>query len=130
MLYLAVKLNVFLGFIRRIEPTGSIIQALVAFKQMHPHYRAKEIDISVLKAVQFLEAHQWPNGSWYGFWGICFIYGTFFALGGLTAAGKTHENSEAVQKGVNFLLSTQNKEGGWGESLNSCPPMVNYYLIP
>lgn len=66
------------------------------------------------------------NGFRYGYWGICFLYATCFVLGGLAAAGKTYENSEAVRKGVNFFLSTQNEEGGWGESLESCPSMVSF----
>lgn len=61
----------------------------------------------------------------YGYWGICFLYGTMFVIGGLTAAGKTFENSEAIGKAVNFYLSTQNEEGGWGECLESCPSMVS-----
>ncbi|KAL8480058.1 hypothetical protein ACS0TY_026840 [Phlomoides rotata] len=106
-----------------IEPTGSIIQALVSFRTLHPQHREKDIEISIVKALSFIEDRQWPDGSWYGNWGICFVYGTFFALRGLVAAGKTYENSKAVRKGVNFLLSTQNEEGGWGESLESCPTM-------
>ncbi|KAM0012177.1 putative dammarenediol II synthase [Helianthus debilis subsp. tardiflorus] len=61
---------------------------------------------------------------WYGYWGVCFIYGTFFALRGLSSTGNTYENSIAVRKGVKFLLSTQNEEGGWGESHISCPTEV------
>ncbi|CAA3028533.1 dammarenediol II synthase-like [Olea europaea subsp. europaea] len=99
------------------------IAALLTFKRLYPGHREKEIEISVAKAISFLERRQWPDGSWYGYWGICFLYGTFFVLGGLSAAGKTCENSEAVHKGVNFLLSTQNGEGGWGECLESCPSM-------
>ncbi|KAI8561238.1 hypothetical protein RHMOL_Rhmol04G0322900 [Rhododendron molle] len=57
----------------------------------------------------------------YGYWGVCFVYGTFFVLRGLASVGKTYSNSKAVRQGVRFLLSTQNKEGGWGESLKSCP---------
>ncbi|XP_051128400.1 dammarenediol II synthase-like isoform X3 [Andrographis paniculata] len=106
-----------------IECTASIVQALLAFKRLHPGHREKEIEVSVAKALKFLEEKQCPNGSWYGYWGICFIYATFFVLGGLAATGKTYENSEAVRKGVNFILSTQNEEGGWGESLESCPSM-------
>ncbi|KAL8479843.1 hypothetical protein ACS0TY_026695 [Phlomoides rotata] len=106
-----------------VECTATIMEALVAFKRLHPGYREKEIEISLEKALHFLEQRQWPDGSWYGYWGICFLYGTSFALGGLVAAGKTYENSEAVRKGVNFLLSIQNEEGGWGESLESCPSM-------
>ncbi|XP_051128401.1 dammarenediol II synthase-like isoform X4 [Andrographis paniculata] len=106
-----------------VECTASIVQALLAFKRLHPGHRGKEIEVSVAKALKFLEEKQWPDGSWYGYWGICFIYATFFVLGGLAAAGKTYENSQAVRKGVNFILSTQNEEGGWGESLESCPSM-------
>lgn len=61
----------------------------------------------------------------YGYWGVCFIYGTFFALRALSSAGKTYDNNEAVRKGLKFLLSIQNEEGGWGESLLSCPTEVS-----
>ncbi|XP_051128402.1 dammarenediol II synthase-like isoform X5 [Andrographis paniculata] len=106
-----------------VEPTASIVEALLAFKRLHPGHGEEEIEVSVAKALNFLEEKQWPDGSWYGFWGICFIYGTYFVLRGLAGAGQTYENSEAVHKGVKFLLSIQNKEGGWGESLESCPSM-------
>nr|AFJ19235.1 mixed amyrin synthase [Catharanthus roseus] len=106
-----------------VENTASIVQALVLFKRLHPGHREKEIEVSVSKAVRFLEGRQWPDGSWYGYWGICFLYGTMFVLGGLTAAGKTYKNSEAIRKAVKFYLSTQNEEGGWGECLESCPSM-------
>ncbi|KAI3824576.1 hypothetical protein L1987_06039 [Smallanthus sonchifolius] len=71
-----------------VECTTSVMQALIAFKQLHPGHRAKEIEHSVTKAVCYLENTQWNDGSWYGYWGICFIYGTFFSLGGLESAGK------------------------------------------
>ncbi|KAL1834017.1 dammarenediol II synthase-like [Daucus carota subsp. sativus] len=104
-----------------VECTASVIQALVAFKYLHKGYKEKEIDVSVAKAVQYLEAKQYPDGSWYGYWGICFLYGTFFALSALASVGKTYNNSEAVRIAVKFFLSKQNEEGGWGESLESCP---------
>ena len=52
-----------------------------------------------------------------------------FVLAGLVVAGKTYSNSEAVRKAVQFYLSTQNEEGGWGESLESCPSMVIIYFF-
>ncbi|XP_076949716.1 dammarenediol II synthase-like [Bidens hawaiensis] len=107
-----------------VECTTSVMQALIAFKRLHPGYRENEIDNSVTKAVCYLENTQWKDGSWYGYWGICFIYGAFFSLGGLESAGKTYNNCEAVRKGVKFLLSTRNEEGGWGESYKSCPSEV------
>ncbi|CAL5346326.1 unnamed protein product [Camellia sinensis] len=112
---------------RHVECTVSVIQALVSF--LHLGYREKEIKISVAKAISFLEQKQWPDGSWCGYWGICFIYGTFFALRGLALAGKTYNNSQAVHRGVKFLLSVQNEEGGWGESFESCPSMSRWSKI-
>ena len=60
----------------------------------------------------------------YGFWGVCFTYASWFALGGLAAAGKSYSNSAAVRKGVDFLLQRQRSDGGWGESYHSCPDKV------
>ncbi|KAL9683135.1 hypothetical protein QQ045_014951 [Rhodiola kirilowii] len=62
----------------------------------------------------------------YGSWAICFTYGTWYALRGLASAGKTCSNSAAVRKGVEFLLSSQLENGGWGESQRSCPDKVVY----
>ncbi|XP_062154203.1 beta-amyrin synthase-like isoform X2 [Alnus glutinosa] len=103
-----------------VECTSSTIQALVLFKKLYPGHRKKEIEIFITKAAGYLEDTQEPNGSWYGIWGICFIYATWFALVGLEAAGKTYQNCLAMRKGVEFLLKTQNDDGGWGESYLSC----------
>jgi hypothetical protein len=64
----------------------------------------------------------------YGNWGICFIYGTWFGLGGLAAAGKTYNNCPAMRRAVDFLLRAQKVNGGWGESYLSCPNKVNVFF--
>ncbi|XP_058743526.1 beta-amyrin synthase-like [Vicia villosa] len=103
-----------------VECTGSIIQALVLFKKMYPQFKASEIDDCIANAVQFIEDSQTTNGSWFGKWGICFIYSTWHALNGLEAAGKTYTNCPAISRASKFLLQTQRKDGGWGESFLSC----------
>ncbi|RKL69240.1 squalene--hopene cyclase [Salipaludibacillus neizhouensis] len=65
--------------------------------------------------IQWLVKNQEENGSWYGRWGISYIYGTWAAITGLTAVG-IRKNHRSINKGVNWLQSIQNKDGGWGES--------------
>ncbi|PYZ97652.1 squalene--hopene cyclase [Alteribacter lacisalsi] len=73
---------------------------------------------AVDRAVNWLEKNQEQNGSWYGRWGICYIYGTWAALTGLSAAGYEKEN-KTVKRGVEWFNSIQNEDGGWGESCKS-----------
>lgn len=70
------------------------------------------------KAVGWLLRNQEENGSWYGRWGICYIYGTWSAVTGMIAVGVPKEHP-AIQKAVQWLLRIQNHDGGWGESCNS-----------
>ncbi|KAB2631898.1 beta-amyrin synthase-like [Pyrus ussuriensis x Pyrus communis] len=104
-----------------VECTSSAIQALVLFKKLYPGHRKEEIDQFITAAALYLENVQMADGSWYGNWGVCFTYGTWFALGGLTAAGKTFNNCAAIRKAISFLLAIQKENGGWGESYLSCP---------
>jgi squalene-hopene/tetraprenyl-beta-curcumene cyclase len=66
------------------------------------------------KAIAYLERDQLKDGSWYGRWGMNYIYGTWSVLCALNAAG-IDPSSAAVRKAVNWLLSIQNSDGGWGE---------------
>uniref|UniRef100_A0A0A9HTC2 Squalene cyclase C-terminal domain-containing protein n=1 Tax=Arundo donax TaxID=35708 RepID=A0A0A9HTC2_ARUDO len=67
-------------------------------------------------ASRFIEKKQRKEGSWVGSWGICFTYGTLFAVKGLVAAGRTYENSSSIRNACTFLLSKQLGTGGWGET--------------
>ncbi|KAL6839606.1 hypothetical protein ACP4OV_030545 [Aristida adscensionis] len=99
-----------------VEPTSSVLQALVLFSELYPWYRNEEIRKCTKTASKFIEKEQRKDGSWYGSWGLCFTYGTFFAVKGLVAAGRTYENSPCIKKACSFLLSKQLPTGGWGET--------------
>ncbi|CAM0948883.1 unnamed protein product [Alopecurus aequalis] len=99
-----------------VECTSSVLQALIMFKEFYPGYREEEIGKCIKKASKFIEDKQRKDGSWFGIWGICFTYGTFFAVHGLIATGRTYENSSSIRKACNFLLSKQLSTGGWGET--------------
>lgn len=78
----------------------------------------KQTASAIRKAVKWLFHSQEKNGSWYGRWGICYIYGTWAALTGLRATSVV-SNHPAIQKAAKWLMSIQNEDGGWGESCTS-----------
>ncbi|KAJ0030221.1 hypothetical protein Pint_13911 [Pistacia integerrima] len=99
-----------------VECTSAAIQGLKSFMKKYPGHRTKEIQISIAKAVKFIESIQLVDGSWYGSWGVCFSYGTWFGIKGLVSSGKTYESSHCIRKACEFLLLKQLPSGGWGES--------------
>jgi squalene-hopene/tetraprenyl-beta-curcumene cyclase len=68
----------------------------------------------VAAAIEYLRKTQHSEGSWYGRWGMNYIYGTWSALCALNAAGVSHQDP-MIRKAVDWLVSVQNKDGGWGE---------------
>nr|CAB3456063.1 unnamed protein product [Digitaria exilis] len=99
-----------------VECTSSVLQALIMFKEQDPGYRKEEIGNCIKSASSFIEKEQRKDGSWFGSWSVCFTYGSFFAVKGLAAAGRTYENSSSIRKACSFLLSKQLPTGGWGET--------------
>jgi squalene-hopene/tetraprenyl-beta-curcumene cyclase len=68
----------------------------------------------VAAAVAYLRRTQHPEGSWYGRWGMNFIYGTWSVLCALNAVGVSHQDP-MIRKAADWLVSVQNEDGGWGE---------------
>jgi squalene-hopene/tetraprenyl-beta-curcumene cyclase len=66
------------------------------------------------RALDYLRRTQTGEGSWYGRWGMNYIYGTWSVLCALNAAGLEHAAPE-FRKGVAWLTRIQNSDGGWGE---------------
>ncbi|MFO1247447.1 MAG: squalene--hopene cyclase [Alphaproteobacteria bacterium] len=72
-----------------------------------------------LKAgVDYLIRKQCADGSWWGRWGVNYIYGTWSALAGLNGAG-LEPSHPTMQKGADWLIAIQNPDGGWGENCDS-----------
>ena len=72
----------------------------------------------IARGLTFLKAIQESNGSWYGRWGVNYVYGTWSVLAAIGAIGEENEKPY-VQKAVRWLEAAQNEDGGWGESCNS-----------
>ena len=107
-----------------IECTASCLEALGEYRLHHPDVMEEEIDIALQQAKLWLLKKQIPDGSWPGFWGVNFIYGTMFGIRGLLAAGET--KSPAIRKACRWLVSKQRSDGGWGEHFQGC--LTNQYV--
>ncbi|ACI93782.1 squalene-hopene cyclase [Afipia carboxidovorans OM5] len=70
------------------------------------------------RGVEYLRKTQLPDGSWFGRWGINYVYGTWSVLCALNAVGVPHDDP-MIAKAADWLESIQNEDGGWGEDGNS-----------
>lgn len=66
------------------------------------------------RSLDYILRDQERDGSWYGRWGLNYIYGTWTALCALNAAGLPLTDSR-MQRAAQWLISIQNADGGWGE---------------
>ncbi len=91
--------------------TGRVMEGLVAqgVPATHP---------AIVRGAEYLRRTQEADGSWYGRWGVDYIYGTFLALRGLRAAGENNREAHVLRAGE-WLRAIQNADGGWGESCES-----------
>jgi len=69
-------------------------------------------------ALAWLEREQMADGSWYGRWGVNYVYGTWSVLCALNAADLGPE-SPMVARAADWLIAIQNEDGGWGEDCDS-----------
>jgi len=102
-----------------VECSSASITALKAFSEAIPEHRSAEVLNAIQAGRLFIKSIQRPDGSWYGSWGVCFTYGTWFGIEGLVAAGESTD-SDPIVRATEFLLSKQNPNGGWGESYLAC----------
>jgi squalene-hopene/tetraprenyl-beta-curcumene cyclase len=94
-----------------VDITGRILEMLATYGYDKNHKAVK-------KAIAFLRREQESDGSWFGRWGVNYIYGTTLVLRGLEAMGVDH-HEPYVQQGAEWLRMVQNPDGGWGETCES-----------
>ncbi len=75
-------------------------------------------DPAVRKAVDFILREQEPDGSWFGRWGVNYIYGTGLVLPGLRAVG-FEMSDPRIRRAADWIVSKQSPDGGWGECCGS-----------
>lgn len=88
--------------------TGRVLEALgeLGLRLGHP---------AVDRCVAYLRRTQEADGSWFGRWGVNYVYGTWQAMTGLVRVGVPADDP-AVVAGANWLLAHQQPCGAWGES--------------
>ncbi|MEH6943164.1 squalene--hopene cyclase [Bacillus sp. JJ722] len=98
------------------DSTGDLTGRVLEFLGNYANLKQKNSNVQ--KAVDWLLKTQRLDGSWYGKWGVCYIYGTWAAITGLRGVGM-EKNHPALMKAAKWLESIQREDGGWGESCSS-----------
>lgn len=100
-----------------VECTASALKGLGEFRKAFPNSPLRpRIDTAIMRAFEFMESEQRDDGSWYGSWGICFLYTAFFAVDAFTSMGLDLTTSPSLRRACLFILRKQREDGSWGES--------------
>lgn len=94
-----------------VDVTAHIVEAFgkLGLGRGHP---------AMVRALDYLRREQEPDGSWFGRWGVNYIYGTGAVLPALAAIGEPM-GQPYIERACEWLLSRQQPSGGWGESCAS-----------
>jgi squalene-hopene/tetraprenyl-beta-curcumene cyclase len=96
--------------------TGRVLEMLGMFEHLIGERRYS--DGALRSALNFLVSRRESDGSWWGRWGVNYIYGTYLVLVGLRTINSEPMSSE-VEEAVAWLRRVQNSDGGWGETCES-----------
>ena len=88
------------------------------------NWKILPIKATIAASIAYLKSTQEKDGSWFGRWGVNYIYGTWSALAALNAVGLGMEDG-SVRRAADWLIAIQNADGGWGEDCASYK--LDYY---
>ncbi|HEY1717116.1 MAG TPA: squalene--hopene cyclase [Verrucomicrobiae bacterium] len=91
--------------------TARILELLGCENWSREHHQIRD-------ALDYIKSQQETDGSWYGRWGVNYIYGTWQVLRGMRAMN-LDMNEDWLQRGRAWLESVQHEDGGWGERCNT-----------
>ncbi len=111
------------------ECSSACIQTLIEIQHFYPDYKPEQINSSIIRGLEYIIHQQRSDGSWYGGWGVCFTYATWFGIEALKkaqVAGYYDQTilSQSITGACDFLVSKQKQDGGWGETYQSCAKMI------
>ena len=91
------------------DVTGRVLEVMgcCGYDRSHPAAR---------RGLAFLKELQEKDGSWWGRWGVNYIYGTWSGLRGLISIGEDPK-SPCIRAAMHWLKDHQNPDGGWGETV-------------
>jgi squalene/oxidosqualene cyclase-like protein len=101
-----------------VECTSSCIAALARVLELRPHLALPGMREAIARGAEHIRRSQNTDGSWPGAWAVRLIYGTWFGVRGLLAAGAT-PTDPAIRKACRWLKAQQRPDGGWGEQASS-----------
>ncbi len=99
-----------------LDPATSDITARTL--EMFSYFEVTKSDPRVKRALKFLHQEQEADGSWFGRWGVNYLYGTWQTLRGLGRIGEDVRGA-SIRKAAAWLKGVQNEDGGWGETCRS-----------
>ncbi|MGH9572990.1 MAG: squalene--hopene cyclase [Candidatus Acidiferrales bacterium] len=98
-----------------LDPSTADVTARVLESLGHMGWSANHPVIE--RARKFLDKDQTSDGSWFGRWGVNYIYGTSGVLRALEQIGLS--TTDQCKRAADWLCSVQNPDGGFGETAAS-----------
>jgi squalene-hopene/tetraprenyl-beta-curcumene cyclase len=99
-----------------IDPSSADLTARML--EMLAALNVEQDNPQIQRALDYIWSEQEHDACWYGRWGVNYIYGTWQTVVGLTEIGIPTDDIR-IQRAANWLKSTQQKNGGWGETVGT-----------